>query len=72
MRSSLRCDKSAKHYAVIMDSNVDRLRKSIWSTIHRVNDDDLRLSDCDVAMALGIVTYELIHHVNPNEPRNSE
>lgn len=42
-----------------MNSKIDQLRKEIWKTIFREKGD---LSDCDVAMALGIVQYELIHH----------
>jgi len=42
-----------------MDIKIDHLRKEIWKTIFREKGD---LSDCDIAMALGIVQYELIHH----------
>lgn len=42
-----------------MDIKIHHLRKEIWKTIFREKGD---LSDCDIAMALGIVQYELIHH----------
>jgi len=42
-----------------MDNEIFQLRKEIWKTIHKGKGN---LSDCDVAMALGIVQYELIHH----------
>ena len=42
-----------------MDDKIFELRKAIWSTIFKEKG---TLSDCDVAMALGIVQYELIHH----------
>jgi hypothetical protein len=43
-----------------MDDRIFQLRKEIWKTIHKGKGN---LSDCDVAMALGIVQYELIHHI---------
>lgn len=44
---------------VLMDDKIHELRKKIWRTIFQEKGD---LSDCDVAMALGLVQYELIHH----------
>lgn len=44
---------------VIMDDAIYDLRRKIWKTIFTEKG---TLSDCDVAMALGIVQYELIHH----------
>jgi len=44
---------------IIIDDKNFQLRKEIWKTIFREKGD---LSDCDVAMALGIAQYELIHH----------
>jgi len=44
---------------ILMDDKIFELRKAIWRTIFEVRGN---LSDCDVAMALGIVQYELIHH----------
>ena len=42
-----------------MDDKIHQLRGKIWSAIFRERGD---LSDCDVAMALRNVQYELIHH----------
>jgi len=44
---------------ICMDNKIHELRGKIWNTIHNEKGD---LSDCDVAMALGLVQYELIHH----------
>jgi hypothetical protein len=44
---------------VLMDDKIYELRKKVWNTIFKEKGD---LSDCDVAMALGLVQYELIHH----------
>lgn len=59
MRSSVKAGELEGNYCVMMDKKIDRLRKEIWKTIfkHKGN-----LSDCDIAMALGLVQYELIHH----------
>lgn len=46
-------------YMLIADAEVDELRKAIWRTIHAEKDD---LPWADVAFALGIVQYELMHH----------
>ena len=54
--------KEDKYY-IVMDKKIDTLRKKIWSTIFKERAD---LSDCDIAMALGIVQYELIHHSDNN------
>lgn len=45
-----------------MDEKVDQLRKSIWQTIFAENS-KLKLSPCDVSIVLGLVQYELIHHL---------
>lgn len=42
-----------------MDKKIDTLRRKIWRAIF---DGRADLSDCDVAMAIGIVGYELNHH----------
>jgi hypothetical protein len=44
---------------ILMDDKIYELRKKIWNTIFKEKGD---LSDCDVAMALGLVQYELVHH----------
>ena len=44
---------------ILMDDKIYELRKKMWDTIFKEKGD---LSDCDVAMALGLVQYELIHH----------
>ena len=46
---------------IFMDDKIYELRKKIWNTIFKEKGD---LSDCDVAMTLGIVQYELVHHTN--------
>lgn len=45
---------------ILMDDKIYELRKKIWNIIFKEKGD---LSDCDVAMALGIVQYELVHHI---------
>ena len=44
---------------ILMDDKIYELRKKIWSIIFKEKGD---LSDCDIAMALGLVQYELVHH----------
>ena len=45
---------------IYMDDKIHQLRGAIWRTIFKEKGD---LSDCDIAMALGIVQYELVHHI---------
>jgi hypothetical protein len=59
MKSTVRADIQEEEFHIIMDKKIDDLRRSIWRTIFK---DKGSLSDCDVAMALGLVQYELIHH----------
>lgn len=59
MRSTVRGEETQDRYVITMDKKIYRLTKLIWAAIHQSKDD---LSDCDIAMALGIVQYELIHH----------
>ena len=59
MESTVKSGVKEGNYFIVMDEKVNGLRKKIWSAIHEERGD---LSDCDVAMALGIVQYELIHH----------
>jgi hypothetical protein len=44
---------------IVMDNIIWNLRGVIWDTIFKKKG---KLSDCEIAMALGIVQYELIHH----------
>lgn len=59
MRTTVRGGVTGDKYALVMDQKIDHLRKNIWVAIHRSKGD---LSACDIAMALGIVQYELTHH----------
>ena len=59
MQSTVKGDVKENQYYIVMDKKIDDLRRKIWSTIFKERGD---ISDCDVAMALGIVQYELIHH----------
>ena len=59
MKSTVKAGIKENQYFIIMNKKIDDLRRKIWSTIFKERGD---LSDCDVAMALGIVQYELIHH----------
>jgi len=59
MKSTVKGGVKGNDYYIIMDERIDELRRKIWKTIFKEKGD---LSDCDVAMALGIVQYELIHH----------
>lgn len=45
---------------IYMDDKIHQLRGTIWRTIFKEKG---ALSDCDIAMALGIVQYELVHHI---------
>jgi hypothetical protein len=45
---------------IYMDDKIHQLRASIWRTIFNEKG---TLSDCDIVMALGIVQYELVHHI---------
>jgi hypothetical protein len=69
MKSSVMAGEREGQYLLVMDEKINKLRKEIWKTIFGKNK-ELNLSDCDVALALGMVTYELIHHSNPEELRN--
>lgn len=46
-------------YILFMDEKIEKLRKEIWKTIFSNKKD---LPYADIAMALGIVQYELLHH----------
>jgi len=59
MKSTVKGGVKENRYFIVMDKKIDDLRRKIWSTIFKERGD---LSDCDVAMALGIIQYELIHH----------
>jgi hypothetical protein len=47
--------------AIYIDERIYKLRTKLWATIFKEKGS---LSDCDIAMALGIVQYELIHHTS--------
>jgi len=51
-----------------MDEKIYDLRKKIWITILEEEGD---LSDCDIAMALGMVQYELVHHTKTETSKKS-
>ena len=59
MKTTVKTMKEGDERIIIMDDKIFELRKEIWKTIFNNKGD---LSDCDVAMALGIVQYELVHH----------
>lgn len=57
--------RDSKSLLIMMDAEIDRLRKSIWRAIFQNKPENM--SDCDVAMSLGLVMYELIHHSYPTQ-----
>ena len=59
MKSTVKGGIKDNRYGFVMDPKINDLRKAIWNTIFKERAD---LSHADVAMALGIVQYELIHH----------
>ena len=59
MKSSVETGLMNKKRIITMDDEIYQLRKEIWKTIFAHKKD---LSDCDIAMALGLVQYELVHH----------
>jgi hypothetical protein len=59
MKSTVKTTVKDGMRIIYMDDKIFELRRKIWNTIHKERND---LSDCDVAMAVGIVQYELIHH----------
>ncbi len=59
MKSTVKAGIKENQYFIIMNKKIDDLRRKIWSIIFKERGN---LSDCDVAMALGIVQYGLIHH----------
>ena len=59
MESTVKTGLMNKKRFITMDDKIYQLRKEIWKTIFAHKED---LSDCDVAMALGLVQYELVHH----------
>jgi cytolysin (calcineurin-like family phosphatase) len=69
MRSSVTGGERDVRYVINMDAKINSLRREIWRTIF-VKNKELNPSDCDIAMALGMVVYELIHHCDAAEPPN--
>ena len=59
MKSSVWTELKDDKLIIRMDNEIDRLRREIWKAIFATKND---MSDCDVAMALGLVMYELVHH----------
>lgn len=59
MDSTVKSGFKEGKYIIFMDEKIDKLRKEIWKTIFSNKKD---LPYADVAMALGIVQYELLHH----------
>jgi hypothetical protein len=49
------------NFALVMSNDIDLMRKAIWRVIHSENK-SMKLSHCDIMMALGLVQYELVHH----------
>lgn len=65
MDSTIKAGFKEGKYILFMDKQVEKLRKEIWKTIF-ANKKDLPYAD--IAMALGIVQYELLHH--SDEPKS--
>jgi len=61
MKTTVKADKTDRELIIHMDRKIEDLRKAVWKTIFAFKREN-EISDCDVAMALGIVQYELIHH----------
>lgn len=59
MKSTVKGGVREGKYILVMDSKIDTLRKEVWKTVFKNKGD---LSWCDIAMALSIVQYELVHH----------
>ena len=59
MDSTVKAGFKEGKYIIYMDEKVEKLRKEIWKTIFSNKKD---LPYADIAMALGIVQYELLHH----------
>lgn len=64
MKSTVKGGRKDGKYFLVMDENIDNLRKEIWKIIFKNKND---ISDCDIAMALSLVQYELIHHSNKSK-----
>lgn len=64
MKSSVKAMIEDGQLFMGMNEAIDKLRAKIWITIFKEKGE---LSDCDVAMALGIVQYELIHHTKGDD-----
>jgi hypothetical protein len=61
METTVKAEKTDEELIIYMDRNIEDLRKVIWKTIFAFRKEN-SISECDVAMALGIIQYELIHH----------
>lgn len=61
LESSVRGGVDDDDYMLMADAEVDDLRRAIWRTIHAEKGD---LSWADVLFTLGIVQYEVVHHID--------
>jgi len=59
MDSTVKSGFKEGKYILFMDEKIEKLRKEIWKTIFSNKKD---LPYADIAMALGIMQYELLHH----------
>ena len=59
MDSTVKSGFKEGKFIIFMDEKIEKLRKEIWKTIFSNKKD---LPYADIAMALGIVQYELLHH----------
>jgi hypothetical protein len=63
-KSSVKARIEKDYLIIVMDKKIDDLRREIWKTIFRVKGE---LPDCDIAMTLGLIQYELMHHRREND-----
>jgi hypothetical protein len=61
MESSIKTATENGRWGVVGNIELDDLRKNIWRAIH---EHGKGLSVCDVIFVLGIINYELCHHVD--------
>jgi len=60
MKSSVKGKVVGNEFILMMDSKIESLRREIWKAIYKNKGE---LSECDISLALGIVNYELVHHI---------
>lgn len=61
MESTVKAGSKETDYILIMDNRINLLRKETWKIIFKEKGN---LSWCDIAMTLGMVQYELVHHID--------